>query len=97
MAPSNPNKMWKKRYLIPLWVVQLIVLAIYFVLSIVGMSATENLDDYLDSPGWNRSEYSDDIVYVPALSSWPRQWSAFTFTFADKTCLLERSTAQPSA
>lgn len=69
MAPSNPNKMWKKRYLIPLWVVQLIVLAIYFVLSIVGMSATENLDDYLDSPGWDRSEYSDDIVYVPPITT----------------------------
>lgn len=69
MAPSNPNKMWKKRYLIPLWVVQLIVLAIYFVLSIVGMSATENLDDYLDSEtpsGWNRSDYSDEVVYVPS-------------------------------
>lgn len=74
MAPSNPNKMWKKRYLIPLWVVQLIVLGIYFVLSIVGMSATENLDDYLDSdPSWNQNEYSDQVVYVPifSLSSWP--------------------------
>jgi hypothetical protein len=81
MAPSNPNKMWKKRYLIPLWVVQLIVLAIYFVLSIVGMSAAENLDDYLDSEtpsGWNRSEYSDDVVYV--FSSSLRQQSTSTFT-----------------
>lgn len=64
MAPPNNNKMWKKRYLIPLWIVQLIVLGIYFVLSIVGMSAAEDLDDYLDSPGWNRSEYSDQVVYV---------------------------------
>lgn len=75
MAPSSPNKMWKKRYLIPVWVVQLIVLGIYFVLSIVGMSATENLDDYLDSdPSWNQNEYSDQVVYVPSLlPSSPRQ------------------------
>ena len=65
MAPSDNNKMWKKRYLIPLWVVQLIVLGIYFVLSIVGMSAAEDLDDYLDSPEWNnRSDYADQVVYV---------------------------------
>jgi hypothetical protein len=65
MAPSDNNKMWKKRYLIPLWVVQLIVLGIYFVLSIVGISAAEDLDDYLDSPEWNnRSDYADQVVYV---------------------------------
>jgi hypothetical protein len=75
MAPSNTNKMWKKRYLIPLWIVQLIVLAIYFVLSIVGMSAAEDLDDYLDSPGWNRSEYSDQVVYVLLLLRDSRPYS----------------------
>ena len=65
MAPSDNNKMWKKRYLIPLWVVQLIVLGIYFVLSIVGMSAAEDLDDYLDSPEWNnRSDYADQVVTI---------------------------------
>ena len=73
MAPSDNNKMWKKRYLIPLWVVQLIVLGIYFVLSIVGMSAAEDLDDYLDSPEWNnRSDYADQVVYVSSLAP-PRQ------------------------
>jgi len=66
MAPSSNNKMWKKRYLIPLWIVQLIVLAIYFVLSCVGMSAAEDLDDYLDTPssGYRSSDYSDQLMYV---------------------------------
>lgn len=72
MAPSNDNKMWKKRYLIPLWVVQLIVLGIYFVLSIVGISAAEDLDDYLDSPEWNnRSDYADQVVYVLRSKEFP--------------------------
>lgn len=72
MAPSNDNKMWKKRYLIPLWVVQLIVLGIYFVLSIVGISAAEDLDDYLDSPEWNnRSDYADQVVYVIRFIEFP--------------------------
>ena len=56
-------------------IVQLIVLAIYFVLSIVGMSAAEDLDDYLDSPGWNRSEYSDQVVYVHLLLRDSRPYS----------------------
>ncbi|GAB7325736.1 hypothetical protein MBLNU13_g09695t1 [Cladosporium sp. NU13] len=69
MAPSDNNKMWKKRYLIPLWVVQLIVLGIYFVLSIVGMSAAEDLDDYLDSPEWNnRSDYADQVTILLTVS-----------------------------
>lgn len=98
MAPSNNNKMWKKRYLIPLWVVQLIVLGIYFVLAIVGMSAAEDLDDYLDSPGYNRSEYSDQVVYVPSSSpAVPTYFTPVKITPTNGKKTTAQSTAQPSA
>jgi hypothetical protein len=36
MAPAV--KMWRKRFLIPLWLVQIIVLGIYFVLACLGLA-----------------------------------------------------------
>lgn len=59
MAPTN--KMWHKRYLIPLWLVQLIVLGIYFILASVGMSAVEDIDDYYDNSNLSSSS-SDEIM-----------------------------------
>jgi hypothetical protein len=59
MAPAQ--KMFQKRWLIPLWVVQLIVLGIYFVLACVGMSASDDIDDYLDNSGFNSSD-SDAVA-----------------------------------
>ena len=76
MAPSHNNKMWKKRYLVPLWVVQLIVLGMYFVLSIVGISAAQDLDDN------DRFEYADQDVYVFSITP-PQQSSQISFTMDD--------------
>jgi hypothetical protein len=45
MSPTT--KMWHKRYLIPLWIVQLIVLAIYFVLACIGLSLVDDAEDVL--------------------------------------------------
>jgi hypothetical protein len=59
------QKMFQKRWLIPVWVVQLIGLGIYFILACVGLSLTDNLDDSLEDYGYSSSD-SDDISYVPS-------------------------------
>lgn len=59
MAPIK--KVWQKRYLIPLWIVQIVVFGIYFILSCVGLSAVENYDDILDDYNMSSSE-TDDVV-----------------------------------
>lgn len=55
---ANP-KMWLKRVLIPLWTIQLIVLAVFFVLACIVLSyasATSDSSYYYD--------YSDAYAYV---------------------------------
>lgn len=39
------QKMWKKRVLIPLWVIELIVMGIFFILAAIIVGYT---DEYLD-------------------------------------------------
>jgi hypothetical protein len=56
MSPTT--KMWHKRYLIPLWIVQLIVLAIYFVLACIGLSLVDDAEDVLRED----SSYSSSSV-----------------------------------
>jgi hypothetical protein len=56
MAPTT--KMWHKRYLIPFWIVQLIVLAIYFVLACIGLSLVDDAEDILRED----SSYSSSSV-----------------------------------
>jgi uncharacterized protein involved in cysteine biosynthesis len=67
MAPAV--KMWRKRFLIPLWLVQLIVLGIYFVLSCVGLSLADNYNDRINevldnsnNSDYNYGPYVDDAV-----------------------------------
>jgi hypothetical protein len=66
MAPAV--KMWRKRFLIPLWLVQLIVLGIYFVLACVGLSLADNYNDRLhevldnSSSSYNYGSYVDNAV-----------------------------------
>lgn len=63
MSPNN--KMWLKRYLIPIWLVELIVLGIYFILACVGLSAVEDIDDYLDdyvNDSTISTSQADDVV-----------------------------------
>jgi hypothetical protein len=57
MAPTT--KMWHKRYLIPLWIVQLIVLAIYFVLACIGLSLVDDAEDIVREDSNNSSSSVD--------------------------------------
>lgn len=59
MAPTK--KMWQKRYLIPFWIIQIIVFGIYFILSCVGLSAVNDYDDILDDYDLSSSD-TDDVV-----------------------------------
>lgn len=52
MAPDK--KQWRKRYLIPMWLVELIVLAIYFVLAIIGLSFAQEVKDEYDDEDYVR-------------------------------------------
>ena len=56
MAPEK--KMFKKRWLIPLWVVQLIVLGIYLISACVSVSVVDDYDDILDNS--RTSSYNAD-------------------------------------
>jgi hypothetical protein len=64
MAPAI--KMWRKRFLIPLWLVQLIVLGIYFVLACVGLSLADNyynnLEDFVENSNYNYGPYLENAV-----------------------------------
>lgn len=50
MAPDK--KQWRKRYLIPMWLVELIVLGIYFVLAIIGLSFAQDVKDNFEDEGY---------------------------------------------
>lgn len=45
------KKMWLKRVLIPLWLIELIVMGIFFVLGCIVLSWTDEVRDYDHSLG----------------------------------------------
>lgn len=42
------TKIWRKRWLIPLWVVELTIIAIYIVISAIGLFAVRQVRHYYD-------------------------------------------------
>ena len=50
MAPQI--KQWQKRYLIPIWVIELIVIGIYFIIAIIGLSLAQDVSESLDDPDY---------------------------------------------
>jgi hypothetical protein len=55
MPTTTAKKMWRKRFLVPLWVVELIVTGIFFILGCVVLS-------YADHPNIEDTPYYSHVV-----------------------------------